>query len=89
MNEEKKIEEIKKAIEKIRPYIQRDGGDVSFSRLEDDIVYVRVHGACVGCGILDVTLKDGIEAIILDEVEGVREVRLDESADPFEGSYFF
>ena len=76
---EKEIKElkIKRTINKIRPYIQRDGGDVEFSRLEGDIVYVKMHGACVGCSILNTTLKDGIEALILDEVEGVSEVRLD------------
>jgi len=79
MDKESKIIAIKNSIEKIRPYIQRDGGDVEFVKLEDDIVYVRVHGACVGCISLDQTLKDGVEAIILDEVEGVKEVRLDES----------
>jgi len=79
MDQESKIIAIKNSIEKIRPYIQRDGGDVEFVKLEDDIVYVRVHGACVGCISLDQTLKDGVEAIILDEVEGVKEVRLDES----------
>jgi len=79
MDKESKIIAIKNSIEKIRPYIQRDGGDVEFVKLEDDIVYVRVHGACVGCISLDQTLKDGVEAIILDEVEGIKEVRLDES----------
>jgi len=76
MDNESKIIAVKNAIEKIRPYIQRDGGDVEFIKLEDDIVYVQVHGACVGCISLDETLKDGVEAIILDEVEGIKEVRL-------------
>ena len=71
-----RIEQIKKTIEKIRPYIQNDGGDVQFVRLEDDIVYVSVHGACVGCMALDYTLKEGVEALLLDEVEGIKEVRL-------------
>ena len=78
---EDKIELVKATIEKIRPYIQRDGGDVTFERLEDDIVYVKVHGACLGCSALDLTIKDGIEAIILDEVPGIKEVRLDQSMD--------
>ena len=83
MENEKKINEIKRTIEKIRPYIQRDGGDVEFVRLEDDIVYVRVQGACVGCSMLDMTLKEGVESLLLDEVEGIKEVRLDEEEDPF------
>lgn len=76
MNTEERIEQIKKTIEKIRPYIQNDGGDVQFVRLEDDIVYVSVHGACVGCMALDYTLKEGVEALLLDEVEGIKGVRL-------------
>ena len=74
--EEEKIREIEKTIEKVRPYIQNDGGDVQFVKFEDGIVYVRVHGACVGCMALDYTLKEGVEALLLDEVEGIREVRL-------------
>ncbi len=73
-----KEELIKRTLEKIRPYIQRDGGDIEFVSLEDDIVYIRVHGACIGCASLDFTIKEGIEAILLDEVEGIKEVRLAE-----------
>lgn len=76
MNKDKKIKAVINSIEKIRPYIQRDGGDVEFVKLEDDVVYVSVHGACLGCSSLDETLKEGVEAIILDEVEGIKEVRL-------------
>lgn len=78
MEKEEKIKAIEKTIEKVRPYLNADGGDVEFVKLEDDIVYVRVHGACVGCSALDMTLKDGVEALLLDEVEGIKEVRLAE-----------
>ena len=73
MEREEKIKLIEKTIEKVRPYIQNDGGDVQFVKLEDDIVYVSVHGACVGCMALDYTLKEGVEALLLDEVEGIKE----------------
>lgn len=78
MDNKQIIEQIEKTIEKIRPYIQNDGGDVQFVRYEDGIVYVSVHGACVGCMALDYTLKEGVEALLLDEVEAVKEVRLTE-----------
>ena len=69
MNEtEKQIVEI---LEKLRPYLQRDGGDVEYIKFEDGIVYVRMLGACVGCASMDPTLKDGIEQILLEEVPGV------------------
>lgn len=71
-----KEELVIRTLEKIRPYLQRDGGDVEYVSMDDDIVYVRVHGACIGCNALDMTLKEGVEAIILDEVPGIKEVRL-------------
>ena len=65
MNEtEKQIVEI---LEKLRPYLQRDGGDVEYIKFEDGIVYVRMLGACVGCASMDST----IEQILLEEVPGV------------------
>lgn len=71
-----KIDEIKNTIEKIRPYIQRDGGDVEFVSFEDGVVGVRLLGACVGCMSIDDTISGGIEAILLDEVTGVTGVTL-------------
>lgn len=70
-----KEQEVKDVIEKIRPYIQRDGGDVEFVSFTDGVVTVKMLGACQDCLSLDDTIKDGIEAILLDEVEGVVEVK--------------
>lgn len=63
--------QVKEILHKVRPYLQRDGGDVKYVSFEDGIVYVEMLGACVGCGALDSTLKDGIEAILLEEVPGI------------------
>ena len=63
-------------LEKIRPYIQNDGGDIEFVKFENGIVYVRMHGACVGCMELDTTMKEGVEALLLEEVPGVIAVEL-------------
>ena len=73
-----KEKEIFDVIEKIRPYMQRDGGDVEFVGFNhsNGVVYVRMLGACTNCMSLDDTLKLGIEAMLLEEVEGVSEVRL-------------
>lgn len=77
MEKEEKIKLILKCLEKIRPYIQNDGGDVEFVKLTDDnIVYVKVYGACVGCLMLDQTLKDGVMSIIMDEVPEIKDVRV-------------
>lgn len=67
-------QDIKDVIEKIRPYLQRDGGDIEFDSFKDGIVYVRMLGACVGCSMIDETLKDGVEQILIEEVPGVLEV---------------
>jgi len=63
--------QVKEILHKVRPYLQRDGGDVKYVKYEDGIVYVSMMGACVGCSALDTTLRDGIEAILLEEVPGI------------------
>ncbi len=60
-----------KLIDKVRPYLQRDGGDIEVLNVEDGIVYVKMLGACDGCMAIDVTLKQGIEALLLENVPGV------------------
>lgn len=68
-------EQIKNVIHKLRPYLQRDGGDIEYVDFKDGIVYVRMLGACAGCTIIDDTLKDGVEQILMEEVPGVLEVQ--------------
>jgi Fe-S cluster biogenesis protein NfuA len=71
MGNEQIEKQVKEILHKVRPYLQRDGGDVKYISYEDGIVYVEMMGACVGCSALDSTLKDGIEAILLEEVPGI------------------
>lgn len=73
MDQQREMQVIE-VIEKIRPYIQRDGGDVEFVSLLDGIVTVRMHGACIGCHALDITLTYGIESMLKEEVEGIERV---------------
>ena len=68
-------EQIKNVIHKLRPYLQRDGGDIEYVDFKDGIVYVRMLGACAGCTMIDETLKDGVEQILMEEVPGVLEVQ--------------
>jgi len=65
-------------LDKIRPFLQRDGGDIEFLSFKDGIVYVKMHGACEGCSMIDTTLKETIEVILTEEVPGVIEVRSEE-----------
>ena len=69
--QEQKIIEI---IDKLRPFLISEGGNIEFVKYEDNIVYVKIMGACVNCQMLDVTLKDGIEAAMINEVPEVLEV---------------
>jgi len=61
-------------IDKIRPYLINDGGNLEFVDYKDNIVYVRLMGACKDCSLIDVTLKDGIEEMITSEIPEVKEV---------------
>jgi len=64
----KKVEE---AINKIRPMLQADGGDVELIDVQEGIVTVRLQGACAGCPMSQMTLKNGIERLLKKEVPGV------------------
>ena len=70
-NDEKKIIDI---INKLRPYLINDGGNIEFIKYEDNIVYIKMSGACANCNMLDFTLKEGIEAAIKEEVPNVIEI---------------
>lgn len=67
-------EKVEKALEKIRPMLQRDGGNVELVDVEDSVVKVRLTGACHGCPMSQMTLKAGIERVIKQEVPEVSEV---------------
>ena len=70
------IRKIISIIDKIRPFLISDGGNVEYVKFEDGIVYLRLLGACDGCPLLDVTLKDGIEELMVSEIDEVKEVKL-------------
>lgn len=63
-------------IDRIRPFIVSDGGNIEYVKYEDNIVYIDLTGACKDCSMIDITLKDGIEEIIINEIPEVKEVRI-------------
>ena len=72
MNDEtKKIIEV---IDQLRPFLINDGGNIEFVKFEDGIVYIKMIGACADCNMIDLTLKDGIESAIKEEVPTVKKV---------------
>ena len=73
-----KIEEkVLESLEQLRPFLHADGGDIEFVGLRDDgVVEIRLLGACVGCGFADVTVTQGIEQSLVEEVPGIIGVQL-------------
>jgi Fe-S cluster biogenesis protein NfuA len=61
-------EKVQEAIDKIRPMLQRDGGDVELVGVSDGIVTVRLKGTCAGCPMSQMTLKNGIEKFLKKEI---------------------
>lgn len=75
MKKQNNIEEqIKEIIDHLRPFLINDGGNIEFIKYEDGIVYIKMMGACANCHMLDLTLKEGIEATIKEEIPEVKEV---------------
>ena len=72
MTTEEKIIEV---LNKIRPYLNNDGGDVSFVKYENGICYVKLTGACAGCMFADMTLNNTVEEILTSEVPEVIKVQ--------------
>jgi Fe-S cluster biogenesis protein NfuA len=68
------FDRVQKVLDKIRPSLQADGGDVELIGVEDNVVKVRLTGACFGCPFSQMTLKNGIEQIIKEEIPEIKEV---------------
>ncbi len=71
MTDEEKIIDV---INKLRPFLISDGGDIEFVKYEDNTVYIKMLGACAGCSLIDYTLKDGVESAIKEEVPSIKKV---------------
>jgi Fe-S cluster biogenesis protein NfuA len=71
MELEAKVQEV---IDKLRPFLQRDGGDCELVGVEDGVVKLRLLGACGSCPASTMTLKAGIERALMEEIPEVKEV---------------
>lgn len=67
-------DQVKKALEKVRPMLQADGGDVELIEVAGGIVKVRLKGACSGCPMSQLTLKNGIERMLRQAVPEIKAV---------------
>ena len=67
-------EQVENALKKIRPLLQRDGGDVQLVEVVEGVVKVRLQGACAGCPMSQMTIKNGIERLLKQEIPEVESV---------------
>jgi Fe-S cluster biogenesis protein NfuA len=74
MTEQNTIAQVQDVLDKLRPFLLRDGGDCELVDVEDGIVKLRLLGACGSCPSSTITLKAGIERALLEEVPGIMEV---------------
>lgn len=74
MTEVEMKDQVQEVLDKLRPFLLRDGGDCELVDIEDGIVKLRLLGACGNCPSSTITLKAGIERALLEEVPGVVEV---------------
>ena len=69
-------EEVEEALDEVRPSIQADGGDVILDEItEDNVVKVQLVGACVGCPMSTMTLKQGVEKVLESKIPEIKEVK--------------
>jgi Fe-S cluster biogenesis protein NfuA len=74
MTHQELIEAINQVLTAVRPMIQMHNGDIEFVKFDAGVVYVRMHGACVGCPISSYTIKLGVEQALKEKIPGVLEV---------------
>lgn len=67
-------EKVEESLARVRPALQADGGDVELVDVKDGVVILKLTGACSGCPMAAMTLRDGIERVLREEVPEVKEV---------------
>jgi len=65
-------EKIKEIIEQIRPYLNMDGGDIEYLKYEDNIVYIKLLGACTDCLMQDNTINEGLLSMFQEEIPEIK-----------------
>ncbi len=69
-------DKINTVLERIRPFLINDGGDIELVKYEDGIAYIKFIGACADCGLQNITLNDGIKEFLVNEIDEVIDVKL-------------
>jgi Fe-S cluster biogenesis protein NfuA len=73
--EQEVIDKVEEALDKIRPYLEADGGNVEIIGLENDVLSLKLLGNCGNCPMSTMTMKAGVEEAIIKAVPQIREVR--------------
>lgn len=76
LSDEDLYERVAEIVAEVRPFIQSDGGDIELLKVEDNVVYVNLSGACVGCPSSMVTLKQGVEVRIREDLPQIESVEM-------------
>lgn len=71
------VSQVNTLLDKVRPYVQMHGGDVQLLRIEEGTAYLKVYGACVDCGLANVTYQQTIGPLLMREVEDVTAVEFE------------
>jgi Fe-S cluster biogenesis protein NfuA len=74
MTAEETLGNVEKALAEIRPFLESDGGNIKLLSIENFIVKVQLEGACIGCSVNQMTLKNGVEATIKKYAPQIQEV---------------
>ena len=74
MTAQETVDNVEKALEEIRPFLMSDGGNIKLLSIENEIVKVQLEGACIGCSVNQMTLKNGVEATIKKYAPQILEV---------------
>ena len=74
MRAKETLENVEKALEEIRPFLIVDGGNIKLLSIENNMVRVQLEGTCVSCSVNQMTLKNGVEAIIKKHAPQIEKV---------------
>lgn len=74
MTAQETLDNVEKALSEIRPFLQSDGGNIKLLSIEDSTVKVQLEGACIGCSVNQMTLKNGVEATIKKYAPNIQQV---------------
>ena len=74
MTAEETIENVEKALNEIRPFLESDGGNIKLLSIDDEIVKVQLEGTCTSCSVNQMTLKNGVEATIKKYAPHIQQV---------------